>query len=80
MRRILTRLASVLILLGAATGQGGETPRAGGVRGAVLPSAEELAFTAIGWRASFWEAVVEAHKADRPILLWAMNGHPLACT
>ena len=26
------------------------------------------------------EAVVQAHAQDMPILLWAMNGHPLACT
>jgi hypothetical protein len=31
------------------------------------PSAQELGFE-------------EAQYADKPILLWAMNGHPLACT
>ena len=25
-------------------------------------------------------AINEARETDRPILLWAMNGHPLACT
>jgi hypothetical protein len=24
--------------------------------------------------------VKEAQEKDRPILLWAMNGHPLGCT
>ena len=26
------------------------------------------------------EALIAAQKEDKPILLWAMNGHPLACT
>ena len=46
----------------------------------VLPEADELAFREIPWRTSFWEAVVEAQEQDRPILLWAMNGHPLCNT
>ena len=46
----------------------------------VLPKPHELGYRAIPWRASFWDAVVEANRADKPILLWAMNGHPLACT
>ena len=50
------------------------------VRDTVLPKQEELGFRAIPWRVSFWDAVVEAQAKDRPILLWAMNGHPLACT
>ena len=46
----------------------------------VLPKPDELAYRSIPWRPSFWEAVVEAQKKDRPILLWAMNGHPLCDT
>jgi hypothetical protein len=46
----------------------------------VLPSSEELRFKEIGWRTVFWDAVKEARRTDRPILLWAMNGHPLGCT
>ncbi|MEK7466286.1 MAG: hypothetical protein AAB074_02625 [Planctomycetota bacterium] len=50
------------------------------IRDHVLPAPDELRWTAVDWRASFWDAVVEAQKADKPVLLWAMNGHPLACT
>lgn len=50
------------------------------VHAAVIPAREELAWREIPWRPAFWDAVVEAHAADKPILLWAMNGHPLACT
>jgi len=46
----------------------------------ILPSKDELEFEQIPWRPAFWEAVVEAQAKDRPMLVWAMNGHPLACT
>ena len=45
-----------------------------------LPKAEEAEFCEVPWRASFWQGVLDANKADKPILLWAMNGHPLGCT
>lgn len=50
------------------------------IRDAVLPAADEQAWREIAWLPTFWEAVVESHRAQKPILLWAMNGHPLACT
>lgn len=50
------------------------------VREHVLPDASELAWKALGWRASLWQGVIEAQAAEKPILLWAMNGHPLGCT
>ena len=46
----------------------------------VLPKPSELSYRAIPWRAVLADAALEAHRADQPILLWAMNGHPLACT
>ena len=46
----------------------------------IRPSAQELSFLEIPWRDSFNAAVKEALKTDQPILLWAMNGHPLGCT
>lgn len=49
-------------------------------RAYLTPPPEELAWRKIPWRPTFWDAVVEAHEKDKPILLWAMNGHPLACT
>jgi len=44
------------------------------------PKPEELEWQSIGWRPSLAAAVPEARAARKPILLWAMNGHPLACT
>lgn len=46
----------------------------------VVPSADEMAWRVIPWLGTLAEAVVQAHAQDLPILLWAMNGHPLACT
>jgi hypothetical protein len=44
------------------------------------PKPSELGFEDTRWKPTFWEAVVESQQTARPILLWAMNGHPLACT
>jgi len=46
----------------------------------VRPKKDELCFETVQWLPTFWDAVVASHKQDKPILLWAMNGHPLACT
>jgi hypothetical protein len=44
------------------------------------PKESELSFEGSSWKPTFWEAVVESRKTAKPIVLWAMNGHPLACT
>lgn len=46
----------------------------------IRPCQEELAFLEIPWRATLQQAVVDASRENKPILLWAMNGHPLGCT
>lgn len=48
-------------------------------RDAVLPTAEEERWLDIPWRSAFSDAVAEAREQGKPILLWAMNGHPLGC-
>lgn len=50
------------------------------LRDHVLPDAREDAWRKIDWKSTFWDAVIEAQKAEKPILLWAMNGHPLGHT
>ena len=49
-------------------------------RSLIVPTAEESAWREIPWRAALWDAVIEARAKELPVLLWAMNGHPLACT
>ncbi len=46
----------------------------------VRPSSDELAFEEIDWLPSLAEGLARADAEARPLLLWAMNGHPLACT
>ena len=46
----------------------------------LLPDSEEAAFEEVAWFPSFAEGIREADSRDRPLLLWAMNGHPLGCT
>lgn len=46
----------------------------------IRPKAAELSFEACNWRPAFWDAVTEAQSTNKPVLLWAMNGHPMACT
>jgi hypothetical protein len=49
-------------------------------RDRIRPRAAERCFETIPWLPTFWDGVMTAQKEDKPILLWAMNGHPLACT
>src|SRR5262245_36089078 len=49
-------------------------------RDLIRPKPKELSWEEIPWRTTFWDAVVEGQEKNKPILLWAMNGHPLACT
>ena len=41
---------------------------------------KERAFEQVLWRTTFWGAVLEGQQKDVPVLVWAMNGHPLGCT
>ena len=49
-------------------------------RDVLRPSAEELRFTTIDWAPTFLGGVRRAAEEERPLLFWAMNGHPLGCT
>ena len=46
----------------------------------ILPKEGEERWCAYEWRTSLWDAVIEAQKKDRPILLWSMHGHPMGET
>ena len=46
----------------------------------VRPSDDERSWQEIPWRTSFWRGVLDAQRERKPVLLWAMNGHPLGCT
>ena len=44
------------------------------------PDPAERAWERVPWLPSFTEGVQAAEAQGRPLLLWAMNGHPLGCT
>ncbi len=46
----------------------------------ILPSAEDAAWERLGWRTELHAAAAEARALQRPVLLWAMNGHPCGLT
>jgi hypothetical protein len=50
------------------------------IRTHILPDEDEEAWLKVDWRATFWDGVIDAQKEDKPIMLFAMNGHPFACT
>ena len=41
---------------------------------------DELKWEKLGWRTELGAAATEARTLQRPILLWAMNGHPCGLT
>ena len=80
------QLLTAALLLAVSTGN--PTPRQGAQltqaslaewRAAILPTAEELAFRKIGWRSELRNGLIEGERTNKPVLLWAMNGHPLGC-
>ena len=46
----------------------------------VLPAQDEMEWMQIPWLTTFADGIAAANKADKPLLLWVMNGHPLGCT
>jgi hypothetical protein len=50
------------------------------LRDHIMPSAAEEEWRKIPWRTTYWQGVVDAQKADKPVFLFAMNGHPFGCT
>ena len=45
----------------------------------ILPADSEVRWKNVDWQVSLADGIVEAQKEEKPILLWAMNGHPLGC-
>jgi hypothetical protein len=84
----MTRLtAGFLILLAAArTGSAQDGPPVldeknyKGWVDFIRATPDELKWEKLGWRPELGAAALEARALQRPILLWAMNGHPCGLT
>ena len=46
----------------------------------VRPRGEEVSFEQIDWIPDFAGGIRASSEQQRPLLFWAMNGHPLGCT
>ncbi len=46
----------------------------------IKPAEKELKWLEIGWGTDLWAAREKAAAEGKPIFLWEMDGHPLACT
>ena len=46
----------------------------------IQPDRDELGAESIDWIPDFAQGVLEASRQEKPLLFWAMNGHPLGCT
>ena len=73
-------LLALVCLAGLAAGQELDAAAYAKWRRFISPKKEETRWSAIAWRPSLWVAVVEANRLRKPILLWAMNGHPFGMT
>ena len=50
------------------------------IRDSILMDSTESAWNEIPWQPDLGEAIREAKKLEKPILLWMMNGHPCGMT
>ena len=81
-------LQTVAVLVLAATVSAQRTTRPAKLTGqsfaaalaAILPDSAENEWRKIPWWPVLSDAIREARKQDKPILLWAMNGHPCGMT
>lgn len=46
----------------------------------ILPDVDDARWERLGWRTELYAAAQEARALQRPVLLWAMNGHPCGLT
>lgn len=76
-------LAYVLSLLPAQQGAEQQAPDQSTLaawRDHIAPLATENRWREIAWQDSIAAGLRAATVAERPMLLWLMNGHPLGCT
>lgn len=85
MRIVAGAVVGIALLAGAAPAQEPAVPELSAASFErwlefVRPAAKEQRWARIAWRPELWPALQEAVAAQKPLLIWAMNGHPMACT
>ncbi|MCC6151136.1 MAG: hypothetical protein IT461_12865 [Planctomycetes bacterium] len=79
MRRLIPALLLMPLLFCAVSAEDLTEKNYKQIRDSILPQPEEVEWRAIGWRNTLWDGVIDAQKEDKPVLLYAMNGHPFGC-
>ena len=78
----------ILAMFGAMTGVALAAPKLPEVEGdeyrelveEIKPAGDELKWLEIEWGTDLWAVRQRAAEVGKPIFLWEMDGHPLACT
>ena len=78
-QRLLLFVAAGLATCSALSAQEPDAAAFARVRNHVLPAVGEQAWRAIPWHDTLRQGLMVGHEQHRPVLLWAMNGHPLGC-
>jgi hypothetical protein len=79
-------LASALVVIGHVAQSRAQMPAAPRSNAALekkidalLPTQEEERWLQIPWRTDISQALSDARRSGKPVLLWVMNGNPLGC-
>ena len=88
MRRVCTLIVALFFFAPCVSASGQKAARLlelneenyGKIRKALTSPKDESGWREIPWRPNLGEAIVEARKKKKPILLWMMNGHPCGMT
>ncbi|MEM9381514.1 MAG: hypothetical protein AAGB93_16285 [Planctomycetota bacterium] len=46
----------------------------------VVPGPDELRWRTVPWRPTLFDGLRDGARLEKPVLLWAMSGHPLGST
>lgn len=79
-RRTLVALLFLLALGAVASSQELTEKNYEDIKKQVMPTPEEEEWRKIEWHPTLWDGVIKAQKDDKPIMFFAMNGHPFGCT
>ena len=80
MKFLFIPIACMMLALNVASQTESPTDTMTRLRQWIEADAEELSWERIPWLEAFGPGIVAAHKEQKPLLLWVMNGHPLGCT
>jgi len=79
--RLTPGLIVILSLLGVGSVQENIKPQEfDKLFNSIKPSGEEEKWLSIPWQTDLLKAAKTAAEHEKPIFIWAMNGHPLGCT